>query len=755
MVEEVAALSVRLSAISADFERGMKRAVQVLNRQTTKMERKVGRSTKKMDRSVKRLDDRFAKLGSTFGLQLNPRIIVATAALAAFGKAIRDIVRSGDEIRQLEGRFKALTGSAERAGTLLAAAFDISLESGASLEAASGGLTRFTIAGKEIGAADEEVVQFTKNLLKLGAVGGKSVQEVRSGVIQLGQAMAKGRLDGDELRSVMENLPLVAILIAKAFGVGIGQIKKLGEEGKLLADPILKGVLAETENINTQFEALGSNIERSANRAATAWTRFAAVMDKLLGTSAFVSGAFEDIATNLTIANKFMERKELAAVAQALLDARLRAKELKEELAAAEAEAAAFTETAKELKFNMASVSLADAAVKEVEKLKIELEAVRRLVLELSAAEITIRINRLKIKPTPQPTEGPAGFIAEQEANTPVPAPRPGGAGAPIDLQNELAFNVDKRKRGEKKDTAAIDFLDALRVRLDLLTREIEIVEDGNLSLEELRAALVKLNAEFDKERALRDLSTLAAKKGITVSAEQREEAEKRIDNIETETVELAKLNAGMEKKKKTDKDREKAEEDFRDNVEQTTESMVNAALEAKSFGDAILGIVTAMVNGLIRAQGGDTGGGGIAGGIGGLAGLIIPALLGAAGSGGAAAGSAQGNVFSGGNVVPFARGGIVDSPTVFPMKNRIGLLGESGPEAILPLKRGPGGKLGVESSGGGGNVTVEIHNNFALGLNAEIRAEIAAATPSMVQAAKIGVADAMQRGGRFKKVMR
>lgn len=81
--------------------------------------------------------------------------------------------------------------------------------------------------------------------------------------------------------------------------------------------------------------------------------------------------------------------------------------------------------------------------------------------------------------------------------------------------------------------------------------------------------------------------------------------------------------------------------------------------------------------------------------------------------------GSANGNVFSGGNVVPFATGGIVNRPTLFPMKNGTGLMGEAGPEAILPLKRGPGGKLGVEAQGGGG-MTINVNVAGARG-NAEI----------------------------------
>lgn len=72
--------------------------------------------------------------------------------------------------------------------------------------------------------------------------------------------------------------------------------------------------------------------------------------------------------------------------------------------------------------------------------------------------------------------------------------------------------------------------------------------------------------------------------------------------------------------------------------------------------------------------------------------------------------GAANGAVVSGGNVTPFARGGIVSGPTTFPLRSGTGLMGEAGPEAIMPLSRGADGRLGVRTQGGAQAVSVVVN---------------------------------------------
>jgi len=146
---------------------------------------------------------------------------------------------------------------------------------------------------------------------------------------------------------------------------------------------------------------------------------------------------------------------------------------------------------------------------------------------------------------------------------------------------------------------------------------------------------------------------------------------------------------------------------------------------------------------------------------------LVIQRLVGSVGGGGTAgtglAGwlsktlpSANGNVFSGGShVQAYANGGVVGGPTYFPMSGgKTGLMGEAGPEAIMPLKRGANGKLGVQMEGGGGdNVVINQSFNFQANGDDSVKKLIAQAAPKIAQMTKSSMLDDRRRGGQTKSV--
>ena len=112
----------------------------------------------------------------------------------------------------------------------------------------------------------------------------------------------------------------------------------------------------------------------------------------------------------------------------------------------------------------------------------------------------------------------------------------------------------------------------------------------------------------------------------------------------------------------------------------------------------------------------------------------------------------ADGGAFSGGSQIQaYADGGVVGSPTYFGMSGgKTGLMGEAGPEAILPLKRGANGKLGVQMEGNGGGVTINQNINISTGVQQTVRTEIKSLMPQIAEQSKAAVLDAKRRGGSY-----
>ncbi|WP_299703074.1 phage tail tape measure protein [uncultured Tateyamaria sp.] len=120
---------------------------------------------------------------------------------------------------------------------------------------------------------------------------------------------------------------------------------------------------------------------------------------------------------------------------------------------------------------------------------------------------------------------------------------------------------------------------------------------------------------------------------------------------------------------------------------------------DGASLSDALDGLANSMINATYNAAikpVTDHVGGLLASGAGGLLENILP--------------FADGAPFSQGRVMPFASGGVVSSATPFGMRGGMGVMGEAGPEAIMPLARGPDGKLGVRGGGGQGGPTVVMN---------------------------------------------
>lgn len=157
--------------------------------------------------------------------------------------AIGYYARAQDALTSLQNKLRSLTPDLERQARLQESLFDLANRTRSSIEATTDGYVRFARALN--GASDTEVLRFTETLNKLLISAGRSTAEVSSVVIQLGQALTSGRLQGDEFRALSENLPREALeAFAKQLGVGVDQLKALGSQG-LITTEVIRAAFGE------------------------------------------------------------------------------------------------------------------------------------------------------------------------------------------------------------------------------------------------------------------------------------------------------------------------------------------------------------------------------------------------------------------------------------------------------------------------------------------------------------------------------
>ncbi len=168
-------------------------------------------------------------------------------------------------------------------------------------------------------------------------------------------------------------------------------------------------------------------------------------------------------------------------------------------------------------------------------------------------------------------------------------------------------------------------------------------------------------------------------------------------------------------------------------NGESFWESFRNAAVNAiDKVTDRLL---DGLLNAIFRVNNAGGGGGG-----GGFFSSLLGGLFGGGGGFDPWAGLrfADGAAFRGGNVIPFARGGVVNRPTVFPMAKGMGLMGEAGPEAVMPLHRGSDGSLGVRAANNNGRTVAQ-------NVNINVNVEGASGDPHVIDLVNQGVARGLQ----------
>lgn len=207
--------------------------------------------------------------------------------------------KTADAYTNFTNRLNTVSDSAGQLDQLREAVAALARETRSDLLATTDGFVRFDKALRASGAGQAETLRFTETLNKALVTAGRSTGEVSSVVIQLGQALTAGRLQGDEFLSLSENLPIEALdAFAKVLGISRGELKAASTEGKITADVIRKAFAMIADSTDAAFAKSIPTLEQAWTVLNGAATVYIGQMDQALGISRGVGAAIMFVADN-------------------------------------------------------------------------------------------------------------------------------------------------------------------------------------------------------------------------------------------------------------------------------------------------------------------------------------------------------------------------------------------------------------------------------------------------------------------------
>lgn len=181
----------------------------------------------------------------------------------SFNSVIGHIVRTVDGYTNLENKVRSVLTAHEELGFTMERLTSIANANRTSIDSVATVYSRTAKSVEDLGVSQSATLEFTKVLSQAVVVGGSTAIEAQQAMIQLSQGLASGALKGDELRSVLEQLPVVSKILAKELGVTVGALKKLGAEGKITSETVFAAIINAGDEMQDKFDDLVPTFEQS------------------------------------------------------------------------------------------------------------------------------------------------------------------------------------------------------------------------------------------------------------------------------------------------------------------------------------------------------------------------------------------------------------------------------------------------------------------------------------------------------------
>ena len=295
-------------------------AEQALDRVAKKAESALGKDVTASMEAVK------SKAQKIFGIEI-PSIMNAAKSGAAFGaaaigieaagRAMKDMavsaVQTTDQLTQIRARINLINDGSQSTAEIMDKIYSAANRSRGSYLDMADSVAKLNMLAKDAFSSNDEAIYFVEQLNKQFKISGASVEETTSAMYQLTQAMAAGKLQGDEFHSIMENAPMLAQSIASEMGLTVGQLKEMSSQGLITADIIKEALFNSAEETNAKFaeipmtfQDIGAQVQNELIAA------FQPAMEEISNMTS--SGVLNDALAGLSIAFRLVGTAAQAAI---------------------------------------------------------------------------------------------------------------------------------------------------------------------------------------------------------------------------------------------------------------------------------------------------------------------------------------------------------------------------------------------------------------------------------------------------------
>jgi tape measure domain-containing protein len=710
-------LAINIVAKLNDLEKQMARANGITAKAYREMSLGSKRATTQMSndaiRSSVRVKQAMASVSASVGT-FGKSFAAATAAFIG----VNQIAAASQAYIRAENALKVAGKSGDDLANTFQRLYGIAQANSTPIETLVGLYSKAAQAQSSLKASDEQLLAFTTMTAQALRVQGKSAEESSGAMLQLGQALGGSKIQAEEYNSLIDGArPLLQAVAAglKEAGGDVSKLTALVKDGKVSVAAFFNAGIAGAPVLEQKLAGAQKTVAQAGIEFSNAMIGLVGAIDKAVGATPKVAGALSAGSKQIETATGFVN--DLAASYERLTKAMATAPRYNA-YGTAPGDIPSGGQDWYSRTYGSATPRPPSTAGQDL-------------------AEIQKRLNAEQERRLAE-ARNPNVLMQAYDGKITAPTPKV----KPVSLKDyPVLGDGDKTEKLNDYERE----IRSIQERTDALRAEIPVV--GQSAAEQAKAAEVQ------------KLKTAAEREGLALTPERLAEIERVASAYGAETAALEKVKTAHEEHQELLRFAgQEISSFFSDivsggkNAEEAlmnlTKRLTDALLQASLLGDGPLA-------GLLGLKGANGNVGGLIGGLSGLFSVGAPLNI---------IPSAAGNVFASSGLHAYSNK-VVDRPALFAFASGAGLMGEAGPEAIMPLQRDASGRLGVATHGGGGQqqaqaqkVDVGVTVDDDGGLRAYVKrvsaTTMAASVPAVAKAAESRVATRFASGG-FDKIQR